>query len=140
MGTVKTLTRGAKGQVMKTAFTGLGVVVGSFVAASAAWPTAVARADAGYKIILNGQDITAQGRVGTAQCGVNGIAYEISTDSADPSVIASTYPPQVASVELDWAGKEWFWARGLPGNAAATKSGNTFCFTGNIPPVVVRAY
>jgi len=120
---------------MKAPFTGLGLVVG---AAAVAWPMTVAHADAGYKIILDGHDITAQGSVGTAQCGVSGVAYEISTSGADPSVIASTYPPQVASVELDWAGKSWYWAQGLPGNVTATRSDNTFSFTGNIPPVVVR--
>ena len=66
---------------------------------------AVAHADAGYKTILNGQDITAEGSVGTAQCGANGMAYEILTCHADRSVRASTYPPQVRSVELDWAGR-----------------------------------
>jgi hypothetical protein len=120
---------------MKIASTVLGIVVGLFVAAAVAWPMAVAHADAGYKIILNGEDITAAGSVGTAQCGVSGVAYVISTNQADPSVSASTYPPQVASIELNWAGKSWYWEKGLPGNAAATKSANTFGFTGNIPPV-----
>jgi hypothetical protein len=105
-----------------------------------------------YKIILDGQDITAEGgAVGGVGCtrAAEEDAYHVNAgppSDQDPKVtatIGTSDPPRVTDFTLTryqkssnpYLGREisWHWQpRFRPGNVSVTKSGNTYKFTGNI--------
>ena len=111
---------------------GLSVAAAFFVALLAPaiqLPTAGA---APFKVVVNGQDITGRG-YSTPSCQDQDNGYQINIGAA--SVVLSHDRTQVQDLNLLHPPNQWGWGPGRPGNVQVTQSGNTYTFTGNVPPI-----
>jgi len=108
----------------------------------AASPMAVAHADpGGYKIIVNGQDISPLSSVSTLECENDGGDITISFTNSS-NIVWIDKSGQVTKVDLSNGRKNYLLDPGqrmherapLGGDAQATRSGNTFTITGQIAP------
>lgn len=104
-----------------------------------------------YKVIVNGVEAVGQGPFSLLQCNTTfyrspGDATTITASNPATTVgpgnggasvqVINTDPPQVVMVDLhSYPNKHWSWdGKQQPGNAAVTKSGNTYHIVGTVPP------
>ncbi|SRR5271166_1608758 len=118
----------------------------SLIAAAAAASSIVAapsaHADAGYQIVLNGQDITPPSSVvGTLKCDNDGGNITIHFTNSISYIVAIDKSGQVNKVDISY-GKDYLFDPGqrltegvsLGGDAQASRSANTYTITGHVVP------
>jgi Mycobacterium 19 kDa lipoprotein antigen len=104
-----------------------------------------------YKVIVNGVEAVGQGPFSLLSCNPTsylGRRDATTITASNPAtapgpgnggasvLVTNTDPPQVVNVDLhSYPNKHWSWDRKQqPGNAAVTKTGNTYHIVGTIPP------
>jgi len=101
-----------------------------------------AHADAGYQIVLNGQDITPpQSVVGNLKCDNDGGNITIHFTNSVSYIVAIDKSGKVTKVDISY-GKDYLFDPGqslnesvpLGGDAQASRSANTYTITGQVVP------
>jgi hypothetical protein len=117
-------------------------LIAAVAAASSIVAAASAHADAGYQIVLGGQDITPPASVvGTLKCDNDGGNITIHFTNSVSYIVGIDKSGQVTKVDISY-GKDYLFDPGqrvnegvsLGGDAQASRSANTYTITGHVVP------